>query len=257
MKLDKLYNQIIKQIIKSGKRIVSKSGKIKDIGVRKLYLTREDIRIERELKKIISNFDPKHKIYAEEEERIFTGSDDVWIVDPISGTHMFIEGLPHYGIVVSHLHEGKIQFAAVYDPSMDEIYTAYREKGTYHNGQRFRIKKKNFKRKRILFNLSYKWKDWNQARRIAYDLGRYDLYRIPGSHSVNAGQMALGRFNGVVSLTKDSFPYFASSLIVNEAGGVYTNIRGERDIRPTDRVFIGGDKKTYQQLKRIIEKHIK
>jgi hypothetical protein len=61
----------------------------------------------------------------------------------------------------------------------------------------------------------------------------------------------------VVCLAKDSFPYFASSVIIKEAGGVFTNMAGYDNIVSTDRVFIGGDKQTYQTLKLIVDELFK
>ena len=42
-------------------------------------------------------------------------------------------------------------------------------------------------------------------------------------------------------------------MIIKEAGGVFTNLAGDENITSTDRVFIGGDKQTYQTLKRLVD----
>lgn len=254
--MEKLYKKIIEQIVSSGKRIREKSGKIQDIGITKKNLTEEDIRIERELKQIVKDFNPKHEFYSEEENENFLEAEDIWIADPISGTHVFIDGLPHYGIVVAHVHNNEVQFAAVYDPSMDDLYTAYRNKGAYLNNQKIFVKN-NPEKPRIVFNLSLGWKDTASAKKIFYELSDFELYRVLGSHAVNDSLVACGKYSGVVCLAKDSFPYFASSLIIKEAGGIFTNINGEENVKPSDRVFIGGDKETYQKVKAIIEKILK
>jgi len=255
--MDTLYKKIIEQIVSSGKRIREKSGKIQDIGVTKKNLTEEDIRIERELKQVIKEFNPKHEFYSEEENENFLEAEDVWVADPISGTHVFIDGLPHYGIVVAHLHNHEVQFAAVYDPSMNDLYTAYRNKGAYLNNQKIFIKETDSEKPRIIFNLSLGWKDTASAKKLFGELSDFELYRVLGSHAVNDSLVACGKYNGVVCLAKDSFPYFASSLMIKEAGGIFTNINGEENIKPSDRIFIGGDKKTYQKLKMIVERILK
>lgn len=101
------------------------------------------------------------------------------------------------------------------------------------------------------------WKNPSSAQKIFCELSKYKLYRVMGSFSVNEGIVARGIYNGVVNLTKDSFPHFASSLIIKEADGIYTNLKGEEDVKSTDRIFIGGDKKTYKKLKSIITKIFK
>ncbi len=248
-----LYKKIIEQIISSGKRIREKSGKIQDIGITKKNLTEEDIKIERELKQVIKEFNPKHEFYAEEENENFLDAEDVWIVDPISGTRVFINGMPHYGIVAAHVHNREVQFAAVYDPSMDDLYTAYRNKGAYLNGQKISIKDTDSENPKILFNLSLGWKNALSSHKIFCELSKFELYRVLGSHAVNDSLVACGKYNGVVCLAKDSFPSFASSLIIREAGGIFTNIDGDENIKSSDRVFIGGDKNTYQKLKSIVK----
>ncbi|MFH1030591.1 MAG: inositol monophosphatase family protein [bacterium] len=255
--MDKVYKKIIEQMVISGKRIRVKSGKIQDIGITKQNLTEEDIRIERELKNIVNGFNPKHEFYAEEENSNFLDAKDVWVVDPISGTHVFICGLPHYGIVISHIHNSEVQFAAVYDPAMDDLYVAYKNKGAYLNGERMYINNNEIENPRIIFNLSIVWKDIEVSRKIFYELSKFELYRVLGSHTVNDGLVACGKYNGVVCLAKDSFPYFASSLIIQEAGGIFTNINGDKNIKSSDRIFIGGDKKTYRKLMDIVKGVVK
>lgn len=251
--MEVLYKKIIEQIVISGKRIREKSGKIQDIGITKKNLTEEDIAIERELKQIVKKFNPKHEFYGEEENESFLDAEDVWVADPISGTHVFIDGLPHYGIVIAHVHNHEVQFAAVYDPSMDDLYTAYKNKGAYLNNQKIFVKEASSEKPRITFNLSLGWKDATSVKKFFNELSDFELYRVLGSHAVSDSLVACGKYNGVVCLAKDSFPYFASSLIIREAGGIFTNINGEENIKPSDRVFIGGDKETYQKLKIIVE----
>jgi myo-inositol-1(or 4)-monophosphatase len=251
-----LYQQVIDHMLSSGRRIRDRAGRIDDIGVTKAYLTEEDIRIERELAAIVHAAHPDHHVYAEEEHDHLLDAEDVWVVDPISGTQLFISGLPHYAIVAAHVHGGRVQFAAVFDPTLDDLYTAHRGQGAYLNGRKFSIGDRRSPAQKIVFNLSIGWPDTAAAARMFGALGSFDLYRIPASHAANDCLVARGSYSGVVTFGKDSFPYFASSLIVKEAGGVFTNLRGEEDIRPNDRVFIGGDLQTYQMLKPIVERVI-
>ena len=199
-----LYDTIIDHIVSSGKRIRGRSGTIQDIGIAKAYLTEEDIRIERELKQLVHQSHPRHEVYAEEENDRVPDADDVWVVDPISGTRLFIAGLPHYAIVAAHVHKHEVQFGAVYDPSMDTLYTAYTNKGAYLNGQRISITDPGGEPK-VIFNLALDWKDAAIARDASRCLEGFELYRLLGSHAVNDCLVASGKCNGVVCLAKDSF----------------------------------------------------
>jgi fructose-1,6-bisphosphatase/inositol monophosphatase family enzyme len=67
--------------------------------------------------------------------------------------------------------------------------------------------------------------------------------------ALNYCLVAKGDFEGVVSLTKDAFPEFAGLHIANRSGAVATNILGDENIAPDDRVFIcGSNKEIYNQL---------
>src|SRR3989344_9467992 len=119
-----MYDKVIEFVKQAGERLREKAGHIPDIGVTKDFLTEEDLRIEREFGKLIKTFGPDHQLYAEEEHDFFETSDNVWVMDPISGTSIFMRGMPHYGIVVSHIKKGKVAFAVVYDPAMRNMYVA-------------------------------------------------------------------------------------------------------------------------------------
>ncbi|MFH1072972.1 MAG: inositol monophosphatase family protein [Nanoarchaeota archaeon] len=253
--MNAVYEEMISFIVSSGKRIAPKAGKIKDIGVKKKYLTEEDIAIERGMKKIIHHHHPAHAFYAEEEHDQHPEGTDVWIADPISGTRSFLAGLPHYALVIAHARNSIVQFSAVYDPSADELFTAYRGKGAFLNKKKlFLLPKKGILH--IVFNLSINWADAQSAQEVAEKMRNFSVSTNSNSHAVNICHVACNRYDGAICLAKDSFPYFAASLILTEAGGLFTNQYGDPIIHYHDRVFLGGKPSTYQQLKKIME-HVK
>lgn len=239
------YQQILSFMILSGERLVTRAGKIADIGITKTDLTEEDIAIESGFKEIVTQFGPDHVLYGEEENDMFQVSDNVWVVDPISSTASFIAGLPHYSIVVAHLIKGSVVFAAVYDPAVNEMFTAYKGKGAFLNGEPI---KPSGDQNKLVFLESAAWKNPEIIVRVREVIKNYFLERNKFSFAVNYCWVACGRFDGVVSFTKDSFPEFAGSFIIQEAGGQFTNIKGESDIDPADRIFVGGNKRVYEDV---------
>lgn len=239
------YQKIIEFMFVSGKRLLERSGNIADIGITKKDLTEEDIAIERGFKDIITSFGEDFAIYAEEEHDMFKTAKNVWTIDPISGTKNFIAGLPRYSIVIAHLVEGEAVFAAVYDPSVDEMFTAYRGKGAFLNGKSIKVKNDN---KKILFRVSEVWKGSEVVNSARLMLKEYILEENNFSMAVNYCLVASGKYDGIVSFTKDSFPEFAGGFILREAGGNFTNKSGESNISAADRFFIGGEKGVYDDL---------
>ena len=57
----------------------------------------------------------------------------VWVVDPIDGTKAFINGEPEFCISVALIEQGHPIVAAVFNPSVDELYTAIQGGGLYLN----------------------------------------------------------------------------------------------------------------------------
>ena len=242
-----IYNKIIKFVLKSGRRIAKRAGKIDDIGVVKKYLTEEDLRIERELKKIIKKDDEACELFAEEENNEFPDVENIWVADPISGTKTFIQGLPHYGIVVAHLKNKVPQFSAIYDPSIDELFTAYKDGGAFLNGKPIKVQQSEG-RPKVIYNFSAYWKDDDLGEKMYRELTKYKVYRNFNSFAVNYCHVACGRYDGVVAFTRDAFPEIAGGLIIKEAGGKFKNEREEEIIEPEDRMFVGGNPEIYKKL---------
>jgi len=242
--MDTLYSQVTNYLVASGRQILELAGNVKDIGILKDNLTVEDLRIERGLSALITNAFPEHKIYAEEEHTNFQNGDDVWVIDPISGTRAFIAGLPHYALVASHLHKGVVQFACVYDPSVNELFTARRGQGALLNGMPIHV---SSGLKRIVLNTATSVYDSVEAVKWRTTTQRYKPYRNTNSFAVNYCWVAAGRFDGVVAVTKDSFAEFAGALIIAESGGKLTNTSGD-EIVAADTSFVGGNVVMYSEL---------
>jgi myo-inositol-1(or 4)-monophosphatase len=59
----------------------------------------------------------------------------VWVVDPIDGTKAFIKREPEFCISVALIEDGRPIVAAIFNPSVDELYTATKGGGLYLNAK--------------------------------------------------------------------------------------------------------------------------
>ncbi len=242
------YQLIIDYVLTTGARLREKTGKLADIGITKKDLTEEDLAIERGFAELISQFGQDHVLFAEEEHDVFSSADHLWVVDPISGTSNIIKGMPHYAIVATHVFKHEPIFTVVYDPSVNELFTAQKGKGAFLNDKAIHVSTNTTAPLSLNFNYFFGWKDTIQAHRIWQSLMTHNTYRNKQSFAVNYCNVACGRYDGVVALTKDTFPEFAGSLLIREAGGVFTNATGNDLFNPTDRIFIGGNPAVHSQL---------
>lgn len=226
--MEKVYKEISKLIVELGDTLPSKAGKIQDIGIKKQWLTKQDLALERKLSAFINKLPGTHTIFAEELHTEFIDSENVWVIDPISHTFSYLHGLPHYAVVVSHLHKGILQFTAVYDPTMKELFTARKGKGAFLNNKRLRVLKKDTDGC-ILFEFFRQGVDTKNKDSFGL-LGKlfgYGRIKIIGSVALDYAYVAAGRAQAAVIKNEDGFTAFAGRLLVEEAGGTFTDFSGK------------------------------
>ena len=73
---------------------------------------------------IYDNF-PSHHILSEEGDRIFSGGEWCWVIDPIDGTTNFTRGIPIWGISLGLLYQGEPIFGYVYFPNINQAFYGY------------------------------------------------------------------------------------------------------------------------------------
>lgn len=245
--MEELYKQVIDCVLVSGRRIKEKAGHIKDIGVTKEYLTEEDLKIERELTALIKKIYPQHAIFAEEENDVYKYADDIWLMDPISGTGAFIRGEASYSIVISHVHQKEILFSVIYVPAFDELYLAKKGMGTFLNDQRVNVSRKEKDFSVIAFICS-EWKNSPSVIKFENDLKQFKVEETISGEAANYCKVATGKADGVVCFVKDIFSAAAGSLIIREAGGSFSNLQGNIELQSNDSTFIAGNPSTYKTL---------
>ena len=247
--MQEVYEKIIAFIRDAGSVLVARQREIVDIGATKQWLTEEDLRIERGLKKIIIASHPTHTLFAEEENDAFPDADDVWVADPISGTRSYLHQTPRYSIAVAHMHRGLVQFAAVYHPPTKELYSAYRGNGATMNGQKIYVTSGHDERPHYLFQKTFtrRHDEWGMAT-LAQMRVRGDVELADGSTAMYACHVARGDYDGMILYSKDAFPSIVTSLIIEEAGGICTNSDGKSPIGSTDRIIVLGTPTMHQRL---------
>ena len=87
-------------------------------------VTVADIKIQKNLNKLLSKFYPSHSVIGEEES-IIRNSEYEWCIDPIDGTKSYIQGIPLWGTLISLSKKGKIILGLADIPALDERYVGY------------------------------------------------------------------------------------------------------------------------------------
>ncbi len=242
-----MYTDLKKLIVRLGNEISAEAGTASDIGTEKQWLTERDLEIETKLSEFILSHDPEARIYAEELHDNFIAGNSVWIIDPISSTYNFINGLPHYTVVASHMREGEIIFAAVYDPATKELFHAEKGKGFYVNEAKSGVKRRGDLT--CLVGGSFERKIFNEKLLKLFETA---TIRVLGSVGLHYAYVACGRASAAYSNNKDTFPEFAGKLLVEEAGGIFTDADGNPLTRECKGIIAAESKDVHQKILEIM-----
>ena len=93
-------------------------------------------------KKIVSEIRkeyPSHNILAEEAEYPRTGSEYLWVIDPLDGTNNFSKGIPVFCVSIALAKDNELILGVIYDPTRNELFVAEKGKGAFLNGKRIKV----------------------------------------------------------------------------------------------------------------------
>lgn len=192
------------------------------------YVSEVDHNAEQAIIEIIHKAYPAHAILAEESGA--HGKDEFqWIIDPLDGTTNYLHGFPQFAISIALLHRGKLESAVVYDPVRDEMFTAVRGAGALLNDRRLRVTEQKGL-KGALLGTGIPFRD---QRYIDAYLGMLKTLtqdtagiRRPGSAALDFAYVAAGRLDGFWELGLSVWDFAAGALLVQEAGGMVSDIGG-------------------------------
>lgn len=103
-------------------------------------MTEYDKRVQEYLMQVLSESVPEARFFCEEQkEHDDLHARHLFIIDPIDGTMNFARGFNHSCISVAYMSAGELRAAAVYNPYVDEMFTAVKGEGAYLNGRRLHV----------------------------------------------------------------------------------------------------------------------
>ena len=207
----------------NGTFTISNKGSLNDL------VTEADHASEKAIFGVIQNNHPDHFILSEETGEMPTASTTKWIIDPIDGTINFANGIPICCVSIGVEQEGKMILGAVYNPFMNEMFIAERGKGATLNGQKIQVSNKsNLLSSCLVTGFPYQYLDTeNGPLQIFEKLIRKAIpVRRLGSAALDLCWTAAGRFDGFYEHKLQAWDSAAGFLIVEEAGGRVTDLKG-------------------------------
>ncbi len=188
-------------------------------------LTEADLAADRLIHERIQERFPEDGILTEEADTVFpAGKRAVWVADPLDGTTNFSLGLHYWGVSLARLVGGVPETAALYFPSLDELFTAQRGQGAYLNGKRLHTKTPDKAQPFAFFSCCSR-----TFRR--YEVGIRYKTRILGSAAYGLVTVARGSAVLAFEVTPKVWDFAASWLVTQEAGGMIQVLEGQ-DVFP-------------------------
>jgi myo-inositol-1(or 4)-monophosphatase len=172
---------------------------------------------------------PDHAILAEEGGATAGTSAYRWHIDPLDGTTNYAHGIPLYGVSMALEQNGIVELGVVYDPSHDELFVAERGGGATLNGEPIRVSEcGRLDQSLLVTGFPYDIRttaDTNLPEYAALSLRTLAVRRF-GSAALDLSYVAAGRLEAFWELTLGPWDMAAGGLIVLEAGGQVTDVRG-------------------------------
>lgn len=218
------------------------------------FVTKYDVAVENFLRDAFKEALPEAVFIGEEGGGDEVTDDPLYlIIDPIDGTTNFIFDLQRSAISIGICRGDRAIYGVVYDPYNDMLYHAERGHGAFvtHAGVTKQIHTSNLPLERsvVCFGTTpYNKTDFADATfssaRKMFDIA-LDLRRS-GSAALDLCDLASGKFGFFFEYVLSPWDFAASSVIIEEAGGVITQMDGSPVDLTKPCTIIAGGKNAYE-----------
>jgi len=196
-------------------------------------VTIADKQAEDAMRALIADAYPDHGIIGEERDNKNEDAEYVWVLDPIDGTQSFVTGKPLFGALIGLLARGRPVLGVIDMPALGERWLGAAGRPTTFNGDPVTVRACPDIGKAWLYATSPHM--FEDADFPAFERLRKASWRaIYGAECMAYGLLANGLVDIVCEGTMDLHDYAPMVPIVEGAGGVITDWRGQA-------LGIGGD----------------
>lgn len=233
-----------------------KSAKVKDkkSGIIADWVTKYDYLAQKHILEIITTHFPAHNLLSEEGINIGKGSDLQWVIDPLDGTTNFSRGIPNFSSSIALIKKDQILLGVIALPVQNEIYWAMTGQGAFLNRKPIAVSKTK-KLLSALVGVAM------LRSKPAIALGTKTLKklmtvpikpRVFGSIATDLARVASGKLDAVVFNHTKPWDIAAGILLVREAGGKVTHLRGKKFTLEAEQM-IASNKYLHKTLLKILK----
>lgn len=174
---------------------------------------------------------PHHVVVGEEGTEPGTDTAHVWYVDGLDGTSNFAHGLPWYCVSVALRAGHEVVAGAVYDPVHGQLFSAARGGGATCDGTPLRVGPAATLDRAVVAT-QIQTRDPARLARFAAEwellLRHAGGVRFLGAPALLLSHVAAGHLTAYCERAMHPWDISAGQLILEEAGGRVTDLRGAR-----------------------------
>lgn len=227
--------------IQAGKMMVDACGRNRSVETKSSpndLVTETDKAVEVFLFGEIKKKYPSHETIGEESSDTKKQWTDkpTWIIDPIDGTMNFVHTNPFTCVSIGVTVNKELTLGVIYNPFLDQLYTARRGQGAFCNGRPIRVRPCSGLKEALLMAEVGSGREEERMDAVCKNL-KAVLYKCHGlrgmgSAAMNICYVASGYADGYWEFGLHCWDMAAAALILREAGGYAcdTNNAGPLDI---------------------------
>lgn len=222
-------------------------------------VTSSDVAVQDFLCQKLAKLIPESGFFCEEKDQQNACKEYTWIIDPIDGTANYSRGIAQCAICVGLKHLNEVTIAVVYLPRTQELFAAEKGKGAFLNGKRIHVSSRPFQDSLLCTALAVYHKEYAQiCSDIILDafMQCNDLRRF-GAAAPELCYLAMGRCELYFEFLLSPWDYAAASLILQEAGGVLSNLKGQSiSLTSPSGILAANNAENLEKLTQIVKKHL-
>jgi myo-inositol-1(or 4)-monophosphatase len=233
-----IINVMSAAAIKAGKGLLRDFGEVDQLQISRKgaanFVTASDVRTEKLLRQELEKARPEFGFLLEEGGEIKGKSSEYrWIIDPLDGTSNFIHAIPYFCISIGLERrtgdKNEIVAGVIFDPVHNELFTAEKDKGAFLNNRRLMVSAREKIEEALLVTNSFKVLIDHAATppSLFSDISRHSaVVRSLGATALDLAYLAAGRIDACWYYSLKAWDIAAGMLLVQEAGGVISEIGG-------------------------------
>ena len=230
-----LLNIMVQAAMKAGRSLVRDFGEIENLQVSRKgpadFVSNADRKAEQILFDELKKARPTYAFLMEEAGEVHgTDGQHRWIIDPLDGTTNFLHGIPMFAVAIALERAGEIVSSVIYNPVMDELFTAEKGTGAWLNDRRrLRVAGRRHLADSVVclgIKISGTDNDALTLRQLSQVAPAVAGIRRTGSASTDLAWLAAGRFAGFWEAKLSPWDVAPGWLLLREAGGTMSDYSG-------------------------------